>query len=153
MESGPAGGAIFSSHIATELGLDNVLSYDMGGTTAKVCLIDEGQPQTARTFEVAREYRFLKGSGIPLRIPVIEMVEIGAGGGSIAGVDSMRRISVGPESAGSNPGPVCYGLGGQLPTVTDADVTLGRIDPNNFAGGSMQLDSASAADALSLIHI
>ena len=148
VESGPAGGAIFSSHIATELGLDNVLSYDMGGTTAKVCLIDEGQPQTARTFEVAREYRFLKGSGIPLRIPVIEMVEIGAGGGSIAGVDSMRRISVGPESAGSNPGPVCYGLGGQLPTVTDADVTLGRIDPNNFAGGSMQLDSASAADAL-----
>ena len=148
VEAGPAGGAIFSSHIATELGLDNVLSYDMGGTTAKVCLIDEGQPQTARTFEVAREYRFLKGSGIPLRIPVIEMVEIGAGGGSIAGVDSMRRISVGPESAGSNPGPVCYGLGGQLPTVTDADVTLGRIDPNNFAGGSMQLDSASAADAL-----
>ncbi|HIC26255.1 MAG TPA: hydantoinase/oxoprolinase family protein, partial [Gammaproteobacteria bacterium] len=105
-------------------------------------------PQTARTFEVAREYRFLKGSGIPLRIPVIEMVEVGAGGGSIAGVDSMRRISVGPGSAGSNPGPVCYGLGGQLPTVTDADVTLGRIDPNNFAGGSMRLDSESAADAL-----
>ena len=148
VESGPAGGAIFSSFIANSLGLSEVLSYDMGGTTAKICLIDEGQPQTSRTFEVAREYRFLKGSGIPLKIPVIQMVEIGAGGGSIAGVDSMNRISVGPESAGSEPGPVCYGLGGQNPTVTDADVILGRIDPNHFAGGSMQLDHSAAGKAL-----
>lgn len=148
VESGPAGGAIFSSFIANSLGLSEVLSYDMGGTTAKICLIDEGQPQTSRTFEVAREYRFLKGSGIPLKIPVIQMVEIGAGGGSIAGVDSMNRISVGPESAGSEPGPVCYGLGGQNPTVTDADVILGRIDPNHFAGGSMQLDHFAAGKAL-----
>ncbi|MEE2804804.1 MAG: hydantoinase/oxoprolinase family protein [Pseudomonadota bacterium] len=149
VESGPAGGAIFSSHIATELGLDEVMSYDMGGTTAKICLIDGGQPQTARTFEVAREYRFLKGSGIPLRIPVIEMVEIGAGGGSIAGVDAMQRISGGPGSAGSDPGPACYGLGGSSPTVTDADVTLGRIDPNNFAGGRMRLDALAAGEVLS----
>ena len=148
VESGPAGGAIFSSHIANLLGLSEVLSYDMGGTTAKICLIDEGQPQTSRFFEVAREYRFLKGSGIPLKIPVIEMVEIGAGGGSIAGVDAMKRISVGPESAGSEPGPASYGRGGDAPTVTDADVVLGRIDPDNFAGGSMRLDAAAAGLAL-----
>ena len=148
VESGPAGGAIFSSHIANLLGLSEVLSYDMGGTTAKICLIDEGQPQTSRFFEVAREYRFLKGSGIPLKIPVIEMVEIGAGGGSIAGVDAMKRISVGPESAGSEPGPASYGRGGEAPTVTDADVVLGRIDPDNFAGGSMRLDAEAAGQAL-----
>ena len=148
VESGPAGGAIFSSYIANLLGLSEVLSYDMGGTTAKICLIDEGQPQTSRSFEVAREYRFLKGSGIPLKIPVIEMVEIGAGGGSIANVDAMNRISVGPESSGSEPGPASYGLGGQAPTVTDADVVLGRIDPGNFAGGSLQLNAAAASQAL-----
>ncbi len=148
VESGPAGGAIFSSYIANLLGLSKVLSYDMGGTTAKICLIDEGQPQTSRSFEVAREYRFLKGSGIPLKIPVIEMVEIGAGGGSIANVDAMNRISVGPESSGSEPGPASYGLGGQAPTVTDADVVLGRIDPGNFAGGSLQLNAAAASQAL-----
>ena len=148
VESGPAGGAIFSSYIANLLGLSEVLSYDMGGTTAKICLIDEGQPQTSRSFEVAREYRFLKGSGIPLKIPVIEMVEIGAGGGSIANVDAMNRISVGPESSGSEPGPASYGLGGQAPTVTDADVVLGRIDPGNFAGGSLQLNAAAANQAL-----
>ena len=148
VESGPAGGAIFSSYIANLLGLREVLSYDMGGTTAKICLIDEGQPQTSRSFEVAREYRFLKGSGIPLKIPVIEMVEIGAGGGSIAGVDAMNRINVGPESAGSEPGPASYGLGGAAPTVTDADVILGRIDPDNFAGGSMRLDAGAAGQVL-----
>jgi N-methylhydantoinase A len=116
----------------------------MGGTTAKICLIDKAQPQTARAFEVARIYRFLKGSGLPLRIPVIEMVEIGAGGGSIARVDTLGRIVVGPDSAGSDPGPVCYGRGGTEPTVTDADVVLGRIDPAAFSGGKMNLDVVSA---------
>ncbi|HXZ76590.1 MAG TPA: hydantoinase/oxoprolinase family protein, partial [Streptosporangiaceae bacterium] len=105
VESGPAGGAIFASHIARQCGLDKVLSYDMGGTTAKICLIDELQPQTSRAFEVARVYRFKKGSGLPLRIPVIEMVEIGAGGGSIARVDAGGLLHVGPESASAAPGP------------------------------------------------
>ena len=148
VESGPAGGAIFSSRIAAEMGLDEVLSFDMGGTTAKICLIDDGLPQSSRAFEVARVYRFLKGSGLPLRIPVIEMVEIGAGGGSLASIDAMSRIQVGPESAGSDPGPACYDLGGTAPAVTDADVVLGRIDPGNFAGGRMTLDRARAERAL-----
>ncbi len=115
VESGPAGGAIFSAHIARECGRDRVLSFDMGGTTAKICLIDDFRPQTARAFEVARVGRFRKGSGLPLRIPVIEMVEIGAGGGSIAHVDTMARIEVGPESAGADPGPACYAQGGTKP--------------------------------------
>ncbi|MGA8932324.1 MAG: hydantoinase/oxoprolinase family protein [Pseudolabrys sp.] len=144
VESGPAGGAIFASCVARQNGLDEVVSFDMGGTTAKICLIDKAQPQTARAFEVARIYRFLKGSGLPLRIPVIEMVEIGAGGGSIARVDTLGRIVVGPDSAGSDPGPVCYGRGGTEPTVTDADVVLGRIDPAAFSGGKMNLDVVSA---------
>ena len=144
VESGPAGGAIFASCVARQNGLDEVISFDMGGTTAKICLIDKAQPQTARAFEVARIYRFLKGSGLPLRIPVIEMVEIGAGGGSIARVDTLGRIVVGPDSAGSDPGPVCYGRGGTEPTVTDADVVLGRIDPAAFSGGKMNLDVVSA---------
>ena len=148
VESGPAGGAIFSSFIARQLGLSRVLSYDMGGTTAKICLIDDGQPHTSRTFEVAREYRFLKGSGIPINIPVIEMVEIGAGGGSIADVDSMNRIRVGPESADSEPGPASYDLGGTAPTVTDADLLLGRLNPENFAGGSIRLNVENASKAL-----
>jgi N-methylhydantoinase A len=148
VESGPAGGAIFSAHIARQCGLDQVLSYDMGGTTAKICLIDAGQPQTGRTFEVARIYRFKKGSGLPLRIPVIEMVEIGAGGGSIAHVDALNRIAVGPESAGSEPGPACYGRGGGHGTVTDADVALGKIDPDDFAGGRIALDAKAAEAAL-----
>ena len=148
VESGPAGGAIFASHLARQCGLGAVLSYDMGGTTAKICLIERGLPQTSRTFEIARVYRFLKGSGLPLRIPVIEMVEIGAGGGSIAHIDKLRRIAVGPESAGAAPGPACYGLGGKRPTVTDADVVLGKIDPENFAGGTMRLDHAGAEAAL-----
>jgi N-methylhydantoinase A len=148
VESGPAGGAIFSAHIARECGLENVLSFDMGGTTAKICLIDSYKPQTARTFEVARVGRFRKGSGLPLRIPVIEMVEIGAGGGSIAHVDSMGRIGVGPESAGADPGPACYGKGGLHPAVTDANLSLGRYDPERFAGGSMTLQVGAAHDAL-----
>jgi N-methylhydantoinase A len=152
VESGPAGGAIFSAHIARECGLGSVLSFDMGGTTAKICLIDDYKPQTARTFEVARVGRFRKGSGLPLRIPVIEMVEIGAGGGSIAHVDSMGRIGVGPESAGADPGPACYGRGGLHPAVTDANLSLGRYDPIRFAGGSMKLDIAAAHDAL-LAHV
>ncbi len=148
VESGPAGGAIFASHIAAESGLDRVLSFDMGGTTAKICLIDDAKPQTARSFEVARVYRFLKGSGLPIRIPVIEMVEIGAGGGSLAHIDQTGRIAVGPESAGASPGPACYGRRGTSPAVTDADLVMGRIDPGAFSGGRMQLDTAAACDAL-----
>jgi N-methylhydantoinase A len=148
VESGPAGGAIFASHIARQCGLDEVLSFDMGGTTAKICLIDHAKPQTARVFEVARIYRFKKGSGLPLRIPVIEMVEIGAGGGSIARVDQMGRITVGPESAGSEPGPASYGRGGTEPTVTDANLVLGRIAAAEFAGGKMPLDAAAAGAAV-----
>lgn len=148
VESGPAGGAIFSAHVARQCGLENVLSFDMGGTTAKVCLIDAYQPQTARTFEVARIGRFRKGSGLPLRIPVIEMVEIGAGGGSIAHVDGMGRIGVGPESAGADPGPACYGRGGAKPAVTDANLALGRYDPAHFAGGYLTLHPEPALKAL-----
>ena len=120
----------------------------MGGTTAKLCLIDDYEPLMSRSFEVDRVYRFRKGSGLPVRIPVIEMVEIGAGGGSIAGIDKLRRIQVGPESAGSEPGPACYGLGGDRATVTDADVRLGRVHAAKFAGGSLQLDSAAADRAI-----
>jgi N-methylhydantoinase A len=148
VESGPAGGAIFAAEIARQCQLDKVLSYDMGGTTAKICLIDDLQPQTSRAFEVARIYRFKKGSGLPLRIPVIEMVEIGAGGGSIARVDRLNRITVGPDSAGADPGPACYGQGGTTPTVTDADLLLGRIDPTGFSGGRMPLDRAAAESAI-----
>ncbi len=148
VELGPAGGAIFAADIARQCQLDKVLSYDMGGTTAKICLIDELQPQTSRAFEVARVYRFKKGSGLPLRIPVIEMVEIGAGGGSIARVDRLKRITVGPDSAGADPGPASYGRGGTVPTVTDADLVLGRIDPAGFSGGRMALDREAAETAL-----
>ena len=140
VESGPAGGAVFAAHIAARYGLDKVLSFDMGGTTAKICLINHQTPKTSRVFEVARSYRFKKGSGMPISIPVIDMVEIGAGGGSLAHVDSMQQIRVGPESAGSEPGPACYGQGGTRPGVTDADLILGKLDPENFAGGSIKLD-------------
>ncbi len=148
VESGPAGGAILAARVATECDLPRVLSFDMGGTTAKICLIDGGRPQLSRSFEVDRVYRFKRGSGLPVRIPVIEMVEIGAGGGSIAAVDKLRRITVGPASAGSEPGPACYGRGGAQPTVTDADVVLGRVQAEYFAGGRMRLDVAAAARAL-----
>ena len=148
VESGPAGGAILSSWIARSSGLERVVSFDMGGTTAKICLIDDGEPERARTFEVARAYRDVKGSGLPVRIPVIEMIEIGAGGGSIARVDAMQRITVGPDSAGADPGPACYGRDGSNPTVTDADLTLGRIDPHAFAGGTLRLDARAAEAAL-----
>ncbi len=148
VESGPAGGAILAAQVALECGLDQVLSFDMGGTTAKICLIDNGEPQQSRTFEVARQYRFMKGSGLPLRIPVIEMVEIGAGGGSIASVDALSRIHVGPESAGSEPGPACYNRGGVSATVTDADALLGRIDPDSFAAGTIPLKLDNARKAI-----
>jgi N-methylhydantoinase A len=148
VESGPAGGAILAAHIARAKKLDHVVSFDMGGTTAKICLIDDGEPQAARQFEVDRRYRFLKGSGLPIRIPVVEMVEIGAGGGSIASLDTLRRIAVGPESAGADPGPACYGQGGEAPTVTDADLLLGRIDAEAFAGGRIRLDTEAATSAL-----
>uniref|UniRef100_UPI003BAC3636 hydantoinase/oxoprolinase family protein n=1 Tax=Stappia sp. TaxID=1870903 RepID=UPI003BAC3636 len=148
LESGPAGGAIFAAHIAKQHGIERVLSYDMGGTTAKICLIDNQVPKTAKTFEVARTYRFKKGSGMPISIPVIEMVEIGAGGGSIATVDAMRQIRVGPHSAGSEPGPACYGRGGSNPTVTDADLLLGKLAADGFAGGSMTLDVEAATGAI-----
>lgn len=148
VESGPAGGAIFSAYVARQCGLSEVLSFDMGGTTAKICLIDGFRPQTSRSFEVARVGRFRKGSGLPLRIPVIEMVEIGAGGGSIAHVDGLGRIGVGPESAGAMPGPACYARGGTRPAVTDANLLLGRYDPARFAGGAMPLSVEPAAAAM-----
>ncbi len=148
VESGPAGGAVFAAHIAARYGLDKVLSFDMGGTTAKICLIKNQTPKTSRVFEVARTYRFKKGSGMPISIPVIDMVEIGAGGGSLAHVDGMQQIRVGPESAGSEPGPACYGRGGEKPGVTDADLVLGKLDPDNFAGGSIQLHPDNSKSAL-----
>jgi N-methylhydantoinase A len=149
VESGPAGGAVFAAHIAARYGLEKVLSFDMGGTTAKICLIKNQTPKTSRVFEVARTYRFKKGSGMPISIPVIDMVEIGAGGGSLAHVDAMKQIRVGPESAGSEPGPACYGRGGTRPSVTDADLVLGKVDPDNFAGGSIKLHAEQSSYALS----
>ena len=148
VESGPAGGAILAQQVARETQLDRLLSFDMGGTTAKLCLIDDYEPLTSRSFEVDRVYRFKKGSGLPVRIPVIEMVEIGAGGGSIASVDKLERIQVGPESAGSEPGPAAYGRGGKRPAVTDADVHLGRIHAAKFAGGALTLDIEASATAI-----
>ncbi len=148
VESGPAGGAILASHLAWRMGLGDVLSFDMGGTTAKLCVIDGGRPLQSRAFEVARSYRFKRGSGLPVRIPVIEMVEIGAGGGSIAAVDNLGRIHVGPASAGAEPGPAAYARGGTDATVTDADLVLGRIDPGLFAGGAIPLDRDRAAAAV-----
>src|SRR5205085_2137246 len=130
---------------ARERGDSRLLSFDMGGTTAKACVIDGGAPLVAREFEVARADRFKKGSGLPVRVPVIEMIEIGAGGGSIARVDRMGLLKVGPDSAGADPGPACYNLGGRQPTVTDADLLLGYLDAEFFLGGRMRLDRAAAA--------
>src|SRR6516162_3525980 len=151
VESGPAGGAIFAQNVARRHGVAGAVSFDMGGTTAKICLIDDFKPQISRMFEVSRSSRFQKGSGIPLRIPVIEMVEIWAGGGSIARVDRLGRIAVGPDSTGSTPGPACYGRGGLEPTVTDADVLLGRIDPKAFAGGQVPLHPELAQAAIARV--
>ncbi len=148
VESGPAGGAILAARVAARCDARRVLSFDMGGTTAKLCLIDDFRPQTARQFEISRAARFVKGSGMPARIPVVEMIEIGAGGGSIAAVDSLGRLGVGPRSAGSEPGPAAFGRGGTEPTVTDADVVLGLIDPDRFAEGYLRIDTDAASAAV-----
>ncbi len=152
VESGPAGGAILALGVAAENALDRAVAFDMGGTTAKLTLLDDLTLQRSRQFEVARAYRFIQGSGLPVRIPVIELVEIGAGGGSIARLDALGRIQVGPDSSGSVPGPACYGRGGTEPTVTDADTALGRLDPSRFAGGSIPLYPEKAAKALESIN-
>jgi N-methylhydantoinase A len=148
LESGPAAGALAAAQAGILAGHRDLLSFDMGGTTAKLCVIDDGQPLKTHEFEVDRVYRFRKGSGLPVRIPVIDMIEIGAGGGSVARVDSLGLLKVGPESSGAVPGPVCYRQGGTHPTVTDADLVLGYLDPNYFLGGKMKLDWDGARKAL-----
>ena len=148
VESGPAGGAILATSIAEDMNLSKVISFDMGGTTAKITIIENKKAIKAREFEVDRKARFKKGSGYPLRIPVIEMVEIGAGGGSIARVNKLEQIITGPDSAGSFPGPACYSNGGSMPTITDADLVIGKIDPNNFAGGKIKLSKQLADKAI-----
>ncbi|MEM7764895.1 MAG: hydantoinase/oxoprolinase family protein [Pseudomonadota bacterium] len=152
VESGPAGGAVFASRLAQRHAIQRALSFDMGGTTAKVCLVRDGRANTSRSFEVARSYRFKKGSGMPISIPVVDMVEIGAGGGSLATVDAMQQIRVGPRSAGSEPGPACYQRGGSGAAVTDADLVLGKLAPDQFAGGAIQL-STQAAQAALMTHV
>ena len=148
VESGPAAGALAAAHYGALLGHKDLLSFDMGGTTAKACIITDGEPAVASEFEIDRQYQFKKGSGLPVKVPVIEMIEIGTGGGSIARIDAMRRLQVGPDSAGARPGPVSYGLGGSEPTVTDADLVLGYLDPEFFLGGSMPLDVNDACSAV-----
>ena len=148
LESGPAAGALAAASYGVACGYADLLSFDMGGTTAKFCIIDRGQPLIAHEFEVDRRYRLKKGSGLPIKLPVIEMIEIGAGGGSIARIDPMRLLKVGPESAGAEPGPVCYGYGGTEPTVTDADLVLGYLDPDYFLGGQFKIDLAAARRAI-----
>ena len=148
VESGPAGGAIFAADLAARYRRDRVLSYDMGGTTAKIAIIEDFTPQAAKTFEVARTTRFKKGSGMPISIPVIEMIEIGAGGGSIASVDSLGQIRIGPHSAGSEPGPAAYDRGGEAPTVTDANLQLGRLHPDTFGATNITLSPARAQSAI-----
>jgi N-methylhydantoinase A len=151
LESGPAGGALAAAHYGTAAGMADLLAFDMGGTTAKLCLIEDGQPRVANDFEVDRKYRFKRGSGLPVKVPVVELLEIGAGGGSIARLDSLGLLNVGPESAGSEPGPACYGRGGRQPTVTDADLILGYLDEAFFLGGQMPLDRSAAEAALRTI--
>lgn len=148
VQSGPAGGAQAASVFGRLAAERNLLCFDMGGTTAKACLIDDGEPLKTDSFEVARVFRFAKGSGLPLQVPVIDMIEIGAGGGSIAQVDKLGLVQVGPESASSKPGPACYGLGGARPTVTDADLVLGYLDAASFLGGDMALDKRAAEEAI-----
>ena len=148
LESGPAGGALAAASYGGACGYADLLSFDMGGTTAKFCIIDRGQPLIASEFEVDRRYRLKKGSGLPIKLPVIEMIEIGAGGGSIARIDPMGLLKVGPDSAGAEPGPVSYGRGGTEPTVTDADLVLGYLDPGYFLGGQLRIDLEAARRAI-----
>ena len=148
LESGPAGGAQASALVGRAIGHADLLSFDMGGTTAKASLIQDGAPDIAPMLEAARVRRFRKGSGLPVHAPVIDMMEIGAGGGSIARVDDLGLLKVGPESAGAEPGPACYGQGGVRPTVTDANLLLGYLDPGYFLGGRMALDTAAAESAM-----
>ena len=148
IESGPAAGALVACYFSRLFGIKDLISFDMGGTTAKACMIQDHEPLVTGTFEVDRRYRFKPGSGMPITVPSIDMIEIGAGGGSIASIDSLGLLKTGPESAGSIPGPVCYGRGGENPCVTDADVVLGIIDPDRFLGGDMTLDADGARAAL-----
>jgi len=148
LESGPAAGALMSAHHGRSLKLPNLLSFDMGGTTAKGALVRNGQAVKKYAMEVARVHEFRQGSGLPVRIPVIDMIEIGAGGGSIAEVDERGLLRVGPRSAGAMPGPACYGQGGTRPTLTDANLVLGYLDPDFFLGGKMKLDKAAAEKAV-----
>jgi|TARA_B110000037_G_scaffold26584_1_gene31192 N-methylhydantoinase A len=148
VQSGPAGGAQAATLYGRSTNSNDVLCFDMGGTTAKACLIENGKPSRTTVFEVARVYRFAKGSGLPLQVPVIDMIEIGAGGGSIARIDDMGLIQVGPDSSGSFPGPACYNLGGKHPTVTDSDLVLGYLDAENFLGGDMKLEKKLAEQAI-----
>ena len=148
LESGPAGGALASAYYGEQANVGDLLAFDMGGTTAKLCVIEDGRPLTSTEFEVDRKYRFKKGSGLPVKVPVVDLIEIGAGGGSIARVDSLGLLKVGPDSAGANPGPACYGRGGTEPTITDADLLLGYLDPGFFLGGRLALDLAAAAQAI-----
>ncbi|MDE0812250.1 MAG: hydantoinase/oxoprolinase family protein, partial [Alphaproteobacteria bacterium] len=148
VQSGPAAGAQAAVLYGGVSGEHDLLCFDMGGTTAKACLIENGEPQRSASFEVARVFRFAEGSGLPLQIPAIDMIEIGAGGGSIARIDRLGLIQVGPDSASSEPGPVCYGKGGTEPTVTDADLILGYLDADSFLGGAMHLEKATAIEAI-----
>jgi len=148
IESGPAAGALGAAHYAGLAGLDRVLAFDMGGTTAKLCLVKNARVERSTEFEVARVHRFRRGSGLPVRIPVVDLMEIGAGGGSIARVSAVGTLQVGPDSAGAQPGPACYGQGGRAPTVTDADLVLGYLDAAHFLGGGMALDRGAAERAL-----
>lgn len=148
VESGPAAGALAGSWFARRMGEDRLLCFDMGGTTAKSCLIVNGEPELTNTFEVARIYRFKKGSGFPVSAPSVDLVEIGAGGGSLARIDELGLLKVGPESAGADPGPACYGRGGTKPAVTDADLSLGYLDASFFLGGDMALDTKACSDAI-----
>jgi N-methylhydantoinase A len=148
IESGPAAGALAATFYGNLIKEENILSFDMGGTTAKMCVIHRGKPILSKEFEAARVHRFKRGSGLPLKIPSIELIEIGAGGGSIASIDSMGLLKVGPESSGADPGPACYGQGGQDPTVTDADLVLGFLDPEYFLGGELKLDKDASLDVM-----
>lgn len=151
LESGPAAGALLVGYLGGEAGWEDLVGFDMGGTTAKVCLVRDGRPKVSAMMEVARVHRFKPGSGIPVKTPVVDMIEIGAGGGSIARTDEMGLLRVGPQSAGADPGPACYGRGGTDPTVTDACVVLGYYDPAGFLGGAMLLDAAAARAAVSCV--